>query len=115
MTGYWLLRCIVAALIFLPFIVHAHDIYTDWKMPDQRTNEGKRTASCCNNVDCAPYPSKWISGHWEVLWRGKWVRVPEHKVETNYDDAWTAGDHQGHACMSSVGTVLCFRPGEWLQ
>lgn len=113
MTGYVLLRCLVAALIFLPVCVHAHDIYEDWLKPDERV-DGKRFKSCCNNTDCQPYPSRFHGDRWEVLYKGGWLVVPNAKVETEYDDAWDPGDHRSYACISN-NQVLCFRPGEWMQ
>lgn len=130
MSDNWLWRVILAciALLFLLALtgtVPAHDIYSNWGLPDVRNAQGKRYQSCCNNQDCAPRPSRFISGHtreetgyWEVQFEGRWVRVPDAKVETAYPDAWEPGDKQSHACirryMNSV-IVLCFRPGEWLQ
>jgi hypothetical protein len=109
------LRMAILLMLLAASPALAHDIYTDWRMPDQRDNDGKRVKSCCNNNDCKPRASRWVGDHWEVQWGLKWLRVPDGKVETSYADAWSADDHQSHACINVIGNVLCFRPGEWLQ
>ena len=120
------MRFFIAAMAVLFFALYSnpaqpHDIYTNWAMPDQRNVDGKRLYGCCNNLDCAPRPSR-MTGYgrdgkpmWEVQFEGRWIKVPDQKVETNYDDAWDPGDHRSHGCISKSGNVYCFRPGEWLQ
>ncbi len=113
MTGYWLLRSLLAALIFLcvaQSIARGHDIYTDWKQPDYRDGD-KRKLSCCNNVDCAPRRARFMGDHWQVEFQGRWLRVPDQKVETNYGDSWDTPDGQSHACINPNGVVYCFTPG----
>jgi hypothetical protein len=103
-------------LWFLAVVHHAHAHvhnsidYSKWKMPDTG-----RTQSCCNSIDCAPRPSRYKDGGWEVLYEDRWIKVPDQKVETNYPDAWDPKDNLGHACISPRGNVYCFRPGEFLQ
>ena len=110
-------RSLLAALTFLcivPSYGHTHDIYTEWKVPDVRI-DGKRISSCCNNIDCAPRPSKYVDDHWEVLFNDKWLKVPDKKVEQSYNDEWNPGDNRSHACINPNGVIYCFRAGEWLQ
>jgi hypothetical protein len=99
-------------LLITPAAAHEHNgiDYSKWKMPDTG-----RTQSCCNSIDCAPRPSRYKDGGWEVLYENRWIKVPDQKVETNYPDAWDPKDNLGHACISKSGNVYCFRPGEFLQ
>lgn len=89
--------------------------YSKWKMPDQLTHDGKRQYSCCNSIDCAPRASRFKDGHWFVQFEGRWLEVPDQKVENYRDDAWDPGDHMGHACINPNGNIYCFRAGDYLQ
>jgi hypothetical protein len=86
-------------------------------MPDVRTTDGKRQGSCCNSIDCAPRPSRFKDGGWQVFWAegNKWLKVPDQKVENGLSDEWDPKDNMGHACISQLGNVYCFRAGEFLQ
>jgi hypothetical protein len=103
-------------LLLTPAAAHEmHGIdYSKWLMPSPDASR-HRKHSCCNSVDCAPRQTRFKNGHWEVLFEGRWLPVPDMKVETNYDDAWDPGDHMGHGCISPSGNVYCLRPGEFLQ
>jgi hypothetical protein len=124
LSGFLILGAVAFLILWFAAVVHtarAHGHngvdYSKWLMPDTRTMDGKRQGSCCNSIDCAPRPSRYKDGGWEVFWAdgNKWIKVPEQKVETNYDDAWEPKDNLGHACISPRGNVYCFRPGEFLQ
>lgn len=97
-------------LLALLNIASPHDIYSDWKMPDNRPPSGERMYSCCNNIDCAPRQSRFESGHWYVQFRDSWLLVPDSKVETKYRDAWITPDGLAHGCISQSGVIYCFTP-----
>jgi hypothetical protein len=102
-----------------PSFAHVHNAidYSKWLMPDVRTTDGKRQGSCCNSIDCAPRPSRFKDGGWQVFWAegNKWLKVPDQKVENGLSDEWDPKDNMGHACISQLGNVYCFRAGEFLQ
>lgn len=87
------------ALFFvtLPLGVHAHDIYTHWK-----TKEGM---SCCNNSDCAPYPSRTNNGNVEFLVNGVW-----HVASPGTRLPFESPDSQNHACFFG-GKIQCWTLG----
>ena len=57
-------------------------------MPDNRN------MSCCNDKDCEPSASKYENGSWYASRDGEWIKVPNHKIETERDSP----DGQSHYC-----------------
>jgi hypothetical protein len=90
---------IVLAMIVSPVV--AHDIYKDWRQPDNPN------VSCCNDKDCRPTRAYLTDEGWRA-WNGQvWLLIPKERVlPTDY-----AGDGRSHLCESS-GHVYCFSPGQ---
>lgn len=82
--------------------------YSTWQMPDAPG------ISCCNKGDCYPTQARRDAIGWLALRRedGKWLRVPDRKVEQNRDNP----DGRNHLCAPSPDRLLssevfCFLPG----
>ncbi len=87
-----------------------HDqFYQNWLMPNVRDANGNRTNSCCSNHDCYPTEFKLVGGTWFAMHResGKWIVVPDTKLEHNAPDPRESPDGRGHLCASSLGNVYC--------
>ena len=80
----------------------AHDIYHQWRKPD---NPG---VSCCNDNDCRPTRAYLADdGLWRAWDGAKWLTVPREVVlPTDY-----GGDGRSHLCEQG-GYIYCFTPGQ---
>lgn len=80
-----------------------HKFYKTWMMPDNRN------MSCCSDRDCEPSASKYENGSWYASRDGEWIKVPNHKVETERDSP----DGQSHYCGLKIQgdwQSYCFLP-----
>lgn len=93
-----------------PQDIELHEkFYSTWMMPDNPS------MSCCNKSDCYPTEARFQNGHWSARRRedGKWLHVPDKKVERNRDNP----DGRAHLCAPppggswAEGTVFCFTAG----
>jgi hypothetical protein len=115
---YWL-----AGLIFLATPIAAQDIhhhegmtpevdrfYSTWRQP---AFGNPRTAGCCDRTDCYPTTAKFEDGLWWARHRetGRWIIVPNHKVEHDQIDARESPDGRSHLCANPHGYVFCFVAG----
>lgn len=80
--------------------------YSTWNMPN---NGQPRDKSCCNKGDCYPTPFKNVAGTWFAMHRetGKWIVVPDQKLEHLQSDPRESPDGQGHLCASAERYVYC--------
>lgn len=72
--------------------------YSTWQMP----NGGQpRANSCCNKADCYPTPMRNVGGTWFAKRRedGRWIAIPDSKLEQNQPDMRESPDGQSHVCM----------------
>lgn len=81
---------------------HGHDIYHQWRKPDNPT------VSCCNNTDCRPTRAYMgDDGLWRAWDGDKWLTVPAAVVlPTDYGQ-----DGRSHICEAG-GYIYCFTPGQ---
>ncbi len=72
-------------------------------------------SSCCNNQDCRATQARQLpSGEWEALKDGRWVQVPNEKI--NREESY---DTQAHICAPPASSgiypkdyIYCFvKPG----
>lgn len=78
-----------------------HDIYGDWKMPD---NPG---LSCCNESDCRSVTAAQdMDGNWTTFVEGRKVPIPARKVMKI-----PSPDGRSHWCGTKE-TTYCFVAGE---
>ena len=87
-----------------------HDkFYSTWRMPQPRDGNGNRVNSCCSNTDCYSTTFKRVGGTWFAQQRenGKWIVIPEQRLEQNQPDPRESPDGRGHLCANSNGTVYC--------
>ncbi len=87
-----------------------HDkFYSTWMMPVGRDKDGNRINSCCSNQDCYPTPFKLVGGTWFAKQRetGKWIVVPNERLEQNQVDPRESPDGAGHLCANPNGVVYC--------
>jgi hypothetical protein len=96
-----LFLCLVAA-IAVKRVANAHDIYHQWRKPD---NPG---VSCCNDNDCRPTRAYMgDDGFWRAWDGAKWLTVPKEVVlPTDYGQ-----DGRSHLCEAH-GYIYCFTPGQ---
>jgi hypothetical protein len=97
----------LAAVFLLVGEVRAHDIYTQWRMPDSGT-------SCCSNHDCYATDAEFKGGTWFAKRRedGRWLVVPSNKILKNQH----TDDGKAHLCApppSPADIVYCFKPPEF--
>lgn len=97
----------LVALALPAFAQHNHppqdaqvheQFYSTWQMP----NGGQpRANSCCNKADCYPTPMRNVAGTWFAKRRedGRWIAIPESKLEQNQPDMRESPDGQSHVCM----------------
>jgi len=84
----------------------AGEFYAKWNMP----NSGRpRTNSCCSMHDCYATAIKNVGGTWFGRHRetGKWVVIPDSKLEELQPDERESPDGQSHMCASATGNVYC--------
>lgn len=93
---------------------HTHEgevgrFYQSWRMPYPRANNGDRIYGCCNKHDCYQTQFRRGARNWEALHRetGRWVVVPDMKLEHNATDPRDSPDGLGHLCASTSGNVYC--------
>src|SRR5690348_11003031 len=74
--------------------------YSTWMIPN---NGAVRSKSCCNNIDCYPTEVHRVGDHWFAKRRedGKWILIPDDKIEQNQPDPRESPDGRSHVCMSS--------------
>jgi len=89
--------------------------YSSWKLPYAvPPNNDRRTASCCNKVDCEPRDVRFRNGQWEVHWLepqlrvDKWLVIPAYVLEDTQPDPRESPDGRSHVCINkNQSTVLC--------
>ena len=93
---------LILLLLFVPLKAAAHDIYHQWRKPD---NPG---VSCCNDNDCRPTRAYMgDDGLWRAWDGSKWLTVPPSVVlPTDYGQ-----DGRSHLCEMN-GYIFCFTPGQ---
>jgi hypothetical protein len=75
-----------------------HQFYLNWLQP----NKGRpRFYGCCNFHDCYPTAIRNVGGTWFARRRedGKWIVVPDERLEQLQSDPRESPDGQSHACM----------------
>lgn len=88
---------------------HHHDRLHHWYEKLMRPDVP--SMSCCNKNDCTPTQAKLVDGQWRALKAGRWVTVPNEKI--NQEEST---DGAAHICFypSTINNddILCFvRPG----
>ena len=86
----------VVLVTSLPLPIQAHDIYSHLK--DQAG------ASCCDDGDCRPAHYQLIASGLHMFVDGRWIKVPNNKVQYRAlpgDTGETAG---GHWCGAAYET-----------
>lgn len=89
----------------------AGEFYAKWNMP---ANGQPRNNSCCNLHDCYATAIKNIGGTWFGRHRetGRWVVIPDSKLEELQPDERVSPDGQSHMCASTTGNVYCAVRGD---
>ncbi len=101
-----------------PEHMQLHDeFYASWKMPEPRDRAtGQRQNNCCGGRDCYPTAIKKVTygkwgeqSGWYAMHRetGKWVIIPDEKLEHNTHDPRESPDGQSHVCASPLGNIFC--------
>lgn len=91
---------------------HGHDKLHHWY--SQLMRPDFPSSSCCNKEDCRPTEARWTGHNWEAQKDGRWVSVPNEKV--NREESY---DSQAHICAPAKSStayapdyIFCFvKPG----
>lgn len=100
---YFIIALLIgSAVAMCTDLAHAHDIYRDWKPPNNPST------SCCNDSDCRPTRAYLDDlGRWRAWDGSMWLVVPSERVLP----ADFAKDGRSHLCEKG-GFVYCFTPAE---
>ena len=95
-----------------------HEYYNKLYIPDKRWS---KPGSCCRERiefpngevvgDCRPVRA-WLddNGRWHAIADGREILIPDSKIIR--DNQPPAPDGNSHLCMSLIGIVFCFVPGQ---
>ena len=118
MFGCLLIVVIGVVLFSIPVKAHegqhkdGHSVLHHWYKQLMRPDAPH--SSCCNDQDCRPTQARWVNDHWEAQKDGRWVSIPNYKV--NREESF---DSQAHICAPPTNYqsyhkdfVFCFiKPG----
>lgn len=93
---------IAASVAMCSAPARTHDIYKDWRVPNNKAT------SCCHDADCRPTRAYvHDDGRWRA-WNGvMWLVIPpERMLPSDY-----AGDGRSHLCAKD-SHVYCFTAAE---
>lgn len=84
--------------------------YSFWLQPN---GGNKRVSSCCSGQDCYPVEIKSAAGRYWFKHRetGRWMIVPDNRVESLQPDPRESPDGRSHVCANEFGHVHCFVAG----
>jgi hypothetical protein len=89
----------------------AGEFYAKWQMPN---GGNPRISSCCNKNDCYATTIKQVAGVWVGRQRepGRWIVIPDGKLEENLPDERKTPDGQSHMCANPNGVLYCAVRGD---
>ena len=74
-----------------------------WYQTLKRPGSG---VSCCSDIDCGVTRARYVEGHWEALFEGRWMSIPADRVL-----AERSPDGRAHICAAkNAREPFCFIP-----